>query len=167
MTALNRWIATAAVALGLGVAGFYPSAARADDDLVRVLVDVADVIYHGGDPYYRHGNYGRYDRVVIVRDRYGHRNYYRYVPRSYYGRHHRSGPPYGVAHGYYNRSAHSRRDCDHRGRCTISYYDPRRDYRHYDRRHDGRYDRRYDRRDYRVRDYRRYDDRRWHGRYDD
>lgn len=158
MAALNRWIATAAIALGIGVASLYPTPARADDDLVRIIVDVADVIYHGGNPYYRHGNYGRYDRVVVVRDRYGHRSYYRDVPRSYYNRHYRGRPPYGVAHGYYDRKR-----CDKHGRCTVRYYDPRHD-RHY------RDDWRHDRRDYRVRDYRDYrgyDGRRWRDHDDD
>ena len=52
---LTRLLAPTVLAAGLGLAALAPSPARADDDLVRVIVDVADVIYHGGQPYYRHG----------------------------------------------------------------------------------------------------------------
>ena len=82
-TVLSRWVAPVLLAAGLGVAGMLPAPARAADDLVRVIVDVADVIYHSGQPYYRYGDYGRYDRVVIVRDRYHRPTYYRYVPRDW------------------------------------------------------------------------------------
>lgn len=142
-TVLARMIAPVALALGLGMAALMPTPARADDSLVRIIVDVADIIYRGGDPYYRHGHYGPHDRVVIVRDYRGRPSYYRYVPRSYYTRHYRSGPPYGVAHGYYGKGKHKHRgyrdrDCDRKGRCKVSYYDPRRDDRRYDRRYDDR-----------------------------
>lgn len=159
MAALTRWIAPVAVALGLGMAALMPAPARASDDLVRIIVDVADIIYHRGNPYYRHGNYGPYDRIVVVRDYRGRPNYYRHVPRSYYTRHHgsrhyRSGPPYGVAHGYYGTAPGKMKykgdNCDRKGRCKVSYYDPRRDDRRYDRRDsDRRWDgrRRDDRRD--------------------
>lgn len=121
-----RLLGPAVLAAGLGIAAFSPTPARASDDLVRVIVDVADVIYHSGRPYYRHGH-GYYpdNRVVIVRDRYHRPTYYRYVPRTvYYAR-----PPYGRAHGHYRNA-------------------PRYDYRHvrYDDRYD-RYDRRHDWRD--------------------
>jgi len=47
-----RWFAPAALAVGLGIAACAaPAPARADDELVRVLVDVADVIFRGGVPY--------------------------------------------------------------------------------------------------------------------
>ena len=49
-TVLSRWFAPAVLAAGLGVAAMVPSPARADDDWARVIVDVADVIYHGGYP---------------------------------------------------------------------------------------------------------------------
>lgn len=125
---LTRFFAPAVLAIGLGVAAFAPSTARASDDLIRVLVDVADVVYHSGQPYYRHGRgYGYDDRVIIVHDRYRRPTYYRYVPRVVYY----SPPPYGRAHGYYRNSPR---------------YDNR--YVRYDRYDRHRYDRnRYDRRD--------------------
>ncbi|WP_454832258.1 hypothetical protein [Pseudoxanthomonas wuyuanensis] len=125
---IARLLAPAVLATGLGIAAFAPAPARASDDLVRVIVDVADVIYHGGSPYYRHGR-GYYpdNRVVIVRDRYHRPTYYRYVPRTVYY----AAPPYGRAHGYYRNA-------------------PRYDYRHVrydDHRYDHRYDRHHDWRD--------------------
>jgi hypothetical protein len=94
-----RWWFTAMLASGLTIAATLPAPARASDDLVRVLVDVADVIYHGGQPYYRYGDHGRYDRVVIVHDRYRRPSYYRYVPRYQRVVYHQAPPPH--AHGYY------------------------------------------------------------------
>ena len=46
MATLSRWLASVAIAAGRGMAGLAPTPARADDDLVRVVVDVADVIHH-------------------------------------------------------------------------------------------------------------------------
>jgi hypothetical protein len=124
---LTRFFAPAVLAMGLGLAAFTPSTARASDDLVRVLVDVADIVYHSGQPYYRHGRYGYNDRVIIVRDRYHRPTYYRYAPRVVY----HAPPPYGRAHGYYRNSPR---------------YDSR--YVRYDRYDRDRYDRnRYDHRD--------------------
>ena len=60
-----------------------PAHAGDGDDLVRVLVDVADVVLRGGIPYYRHGDYGYDDRLIVGRDRYGRPVYYRNVPRGY------------------------------------------------------------------------------------
>ena len=97
----SRWLFTAVLATGLGVAAMAPMPARASDDLVRVLVNVADVIYHGGQPYYRHGDRSRYDRVVIVRDRYQRPSYYRYVPRDNRVAYRPGPPPHARAHGYY------------------------------------------------------------------
>ena len=97
----SRWLFTAVLAAGLGLAAMVPTPARASDDLVRVLVDVADVIYHGGQPYYRYGNHDRYDRVVIVRDRYQRPSYYRYVPRNTRVFYRPGPPPHARAHGYY------------------------------------------------------------------
>lgn len=126
---IARILAPAVFAAGLGIAAFAPAPARASDDLVRVIVDVADVIYHGGNPYYRHGR-GYYpdNRVIIVRDRYHRPTYYRYVPRTVYY----AGPPYGKAHGYYRNAPRY----DHR----YVRYDDRRYDRHYDRRYDHRHD---------------------------
>ncbi len=104
MTILSRWLAPAILAAGLGFGAMAaPAPARASDDLVRIIVDVADVIYHGGQPYYRYGNrYGYDDRLIVVRDRYRGPVYYRYVPRTVYYRDTRyRHPPYGVAHGYW------------------------------------------------------------------
>ena len=146
MTMLSRWLAPAVLATGLGVAGLAPAPAQAQgaDDWVRVIVDVADVMYRSGQPYYRYGNYGNDDRLFVVRDRYGRPTYYREVPRGY-----RAGPPYGQAHGYWRNGPGSRETvrCDSRGRCTAKYYDGRYDHR-YDNRYDNRYyGDRYDQRD--------------------
>ena len=138
----SGWLASIAIAAGFGMAALTPTPARADDDLVRVIVDVADVIYHGGYPYYRYGNYGYADRLIVVRNRYGHPVYYRQVPRGYYGTY-RGGPPYGKAHGYWKKhrpATTSRVTCDRYGRCVTRYYDPRHDHRYYDNRYyDDRY----------------------------
>lgn len=146
MKTLTRWMAPAVLATGFGLGAMaVPQQAQAQDALSRVLVDVADVILRGGQPYYRHGNYGANDRLVMQRDRYGRPVYYRTVQRA--------GPPYGNAYGYYRNGPGSRGDtkCNKNGKCKTTYYDPR-----YDR--DGRYgyNSRYDRDDGRYR----YDDRR-------
>lgn len=143
---LTRWLAPAVFAASLGFGALTPTPAQArDDDLVRVLVDVADVVINGGQPYYRYGpRYGYDNRLVVVYDRHHRPNYYRYVPRNVY----RAGPPYGNAYGYYRNSPKYYRS----GR----YYDNR--YYYSRDRHDRRHDRDDDR-----------DDRRWrrHGRDDD
>lgn len=149
---LTRWLAPAVFAAGLGFGALTPAPAQArDDDLVRVLVDVADVVINGGQPYYRYGpRYGYDNRLVVVYDRHHRPSYYRYVPRHVY----RAGPPYGNAYGYYRNSPKYYRS----GR----YYDNRYYYSR-DRYDHDRYDHdRYDRHD-------RDDDRRWrrHGRDDD
>lgn len=170
MAIMTRWLAPAVLAAGLGMAALSPTPAYAQsgDDLVRVIVDVADVIVRGGYPYYRHGNYGYNDRLIVVRDRYGRPVYYRQVPRAVY----RNGPPYGNAYGYWRHGPGSRNvKCNKHGKCKVQYYDARYDRRYYDNRyydrHDDRYsydryrDYRYDRRD------RYWDGRRWRYRYDD
>lgn len=141
MTTLTRWLAPAVLAVGLGVAGLMPTPAQANDNLARVIVDIADVIVRGGVPYYRHGNYDHHDRLIVVHDRYNRPVYYRHAPR-------------GVAHGYWrNAPGRGHRQCDSRGRCRVVYYDSR-----YDRRDDwARHDRRdrhdrHDRRDHWDRD---------------
>lgn len=134
---LTRIIAPVVLAAGLGLAALTPTPARADDDLVRVIVGIADVVYHGGQPYYRHGHYGPHDRLVIVRDRYHRPTYYRYAPRVVH-----YGPPrHAPAYGYYKKPRHH------------GHY-----VRYDDRRHD-RYDR-YDRDDRHDRGDRWQDDRR-------
>ena len=149
MAILSRWLAPAVLAAGLGLGAMVPAPAQAQDDLVRVLVDVADVVLRGGQPYYRYGNYGYNDRLIATRDRYGRLVYYRMAPRYV-----RSGPPYGNAHGYWNNGPGARDvKCNKHGKCKVTYYDAR-----YDRRYDGRYYRsRYDR-------YGGYDGRRWDSR---
>lgn len=131
MTLLTRCIAPAALAIGLGFGAMaLPAPAGAQDQLTRVLVDVADVVLRGGTPYYRHGNYGPDDRLVASRDRYGRPVYYRHVPSHV---NHRSGPPYGNAHGYYRNGPGSRQvdsrnvRCNRNGKCRVEYYDPRHD----------------------------------------
>lgn len=128
-------LATLALAATLGIAALLPGTARADD-LVRVVVEAADVVFRGDDAYYRHGSYGYGDRLIVARDRYGRPVYYRTVPRGHYSGDYRSGPPYGNAHGYWKQQQR-RVSCDRNGRCVSRYYDPR-----YDRRHDRRHDRR-------------------------
>ena len=112
----SHWLFTAVLAAGLGLAAMAPTPARASDDLVRVLVDVADVIYHGGQPYYRYGNHDRYDRVVIVRDRYQRPSYYRYVPRNTRVVYRSGPPPHARAHGYYRDAPRYYGRQDYRGR---------------------------------------------------
>ncbi|NLG58581.1 MAG: hypothetical protein GX538_00245 [Gammaproteobacteria bacterium] len=135
MSTMSRWISSLALAAGIGLAAAAPAPAQASDDLVRVIVDVADVILHGGQPYYRHGNYGRHDRLVVVHDRYGRPTYYRQVPRSHrvvyqQPRYRPAPPPHARAWGHPSRNAYSGRGdtrCDRNGRCTVRYYDPRQD----------------------------------------
>jgi hypothetical protein len=152
MITLSRWFAPAVMATGLGLASMMPAPARAQDDtLTRVLVDVADVVLRGGQPYYRHGNYRDDDRLIVGRDRYGRPVYYRVVrvDRGY-------GNPYYVRNPYDTRYDTARTvKCKKNGDCTVKYYDPRYDRRGYYTHYDGRhYDRRHDdrRRDWRQDD---------------
>ena len=107
MAILTRLLAPAALAVGLGFGAMTPAPAQAQDTLTRVLVDVADVVLRGGQPYYRYGNYGYDDRLIVQRDRYGRDAYYRMLPR--YNDNYRSGPPYGNAYGYYRNAANAQR----------------------------------------------------------
>lgn len=133
---LSRYLAPAVLAASLGLAAIAapaPAQAQSSNDLIRVLVNVADVVMQGNQPYYRYGDYGYNDRLIAQRDRYGRVVYYRNVPRAQY----RNGPPYGNAYGYYrNRPTAGNRSvkCNKHGKCKTTYYDPR-----YDR--DNRYDR--------------------------
>ncbi|MGQ4582471.1 hypothetical protein [Lysobacter sp. F60174L2] len=149
-TTLSRWLAPVVLAAGFGGMAMMPAPAHAQsgDDLVRVLVDVADVMFRSGTPYYRHGNYGRNDRLVVVRDRYGRPVYYRQVRRG-----HDNHDRYRN-YGQY-RSSQVRRNvkCNKHGKCTAKYYDPR-----YDRDRYNRYDR-HDRNDRYRWEARRYRDR--------
>lgn len=132
MTTLTRWFAPAVLAAGLGFGAMAPAPAQAQDQLTRVLVDIADVVLRGNQPYYRNGSYGYNDRLIVERDRYGNPVYYRRVPANY-----RNGPPYGVAHGYYRNGPGSKKvKCNKKGKCKVEYYDPRydRSYSRYERR---------------------------------
>lgn len=138
MTLLTRWLAPAALGAALAAGALAPAPAHASDPLVRVIVDLGDVVFRAGHPYYRYGRYGDDDRLIIDRDRYGRPVYYRYVTREAY----RAGPPYGRAYGYgrHDRHGYGRERCDSRGRCRVEYYDPR--YDRDDDRDDWRDDRR-------------------------
>lgn len=142
MTVLTRWLAPVALAAGLGAAAVaLPAPARADD-LTRVIVDIADVIVRNNTPYWRYGNYGYNDRLIVVRDRWGRPTYYRNAPRYVDYRYRPAPPPrYYANDRYYNDRYNNRyydRDCNHHGKCRSSYYDAR-----YDRRNDHRWDNRY------------------------
>lgn len=144
-----RWLAPAVLAAALGVgATTTPAPVQAQDNLTRVLVDIADVVFHSGTPYYRNGDYRNNDRLVVGRDRYGRTVYYRVVPRDYRDDRrvrYRSGPPYGNAYGYYRNGPGSRNiKCNKHGKCKAKYYDPRynRDRHDRDRDHDD-HDRRW------------------------
>jgi|GEM_PF-930463 len=128
---LTRWILPAVLAAGMTAAAFVPASAHAQsgDDLVRVIVDVADVVLRGNQPYYR-GNYN--DRLLVSYDPRGRPTYYRMSPRRYDARHnvvhYRSPPPRHVPAHRWNGPQQVRREtCDRRGRCTVQYYDPRQD----------------------------------------
>ena len=116
------------------------------------MVDVADVIFQSGNPYYRYGNgYGYDNRLTVVPDRYGRPVYYRVVPR------YRAGPPHGNAYGYYQNGPVRNGQCNKHGKCKVEYYEARYDRRQYG--YDDRYYR-YDDRRYREGD-RYWDGRRW------
>jgi hypothetical protein len=134
MTRVSQWLVPAVLAASFGAGAMVPVTAHAQTDgTVRVLVDVADVVVRGGQPYDRRGNYGPRDRLVVQRDRYGRPAYYRIVPRqAYYG----GGYGYNSGAGYDPfdyRPPSTRVSCSSTGNCTVKYYD-----RRYDRRGDGR-----------------------------
>jgi len=163
----SRWFAPAVLAAAFGAAALAPAPAHAQSsyELTRAIVDIADVVFRGSQPYYRYGNYGANDRLIVGRDAYGRPVYYRLVRGDRYnrygydnrydhdryrGQYRHDAPPYGRANGYYGRTP-TQVKCNSHGKCKAEYYDPR-----YDR-HD-RYDR-YNRYGY--------DDRRWRDRDDD
>ena len=139
--ATARWLAPAALAAALGAAALVPAPAKAQSaDLVRTIVDIADVVMRGNQPYYRHGDYSADDRLVMGRDRYGRPVDYRVATDPRYGD--RSGydsrsgyrtgatPPYGRALGYHDNRG-QRTKCNKHGKCKTQYYDPRHDERRY------------------------------------
>lgn len=122
---LTRWLAPGVLAAGLTAAAMAPAPAHAqsNNDLVQVIVDVADVVLRGNQPYYR-GDYN--NRLRVSYDHRGRPVYYRMAPRHYTVRHH--GPPrHAPAHGWRGKHQVRRETCDRRGRCTVQYYDPRQD----------------------------------------
>lgn len=133
MATLSRWFAPAVLAIGVALAGLAPATAQAQSqnhDVARIIVDVADVAFRSGQPYHRHDRYGHNDRLVVVRDRYGRPVYYRNAPRhvTYHSGYRQPVPAYRESR------------CNRNGKCTVSYYDARRD-RRYDRPYDRPYDR--------------------------
>lgn len=140
--AISRWIAPAALAAALGAASLAPAPAQAQSaDWVRTIVDIADVVMRGNQPYYRHGDYSADDRLVMGRDRYGRPVYYRVAQDPRYDRYdryddrygYRTGarPPYGRALGYHGQAPGQRTKCNRNGKCKTEYYDPRADRRNY------------------------------------
>lgn len=135
--AVSRWIAPAALAAALAVGALAPAPAKAQSyDLTRAVVDIADVVFRGNQPYYRGGDYGQDDRLVMGRDQYGRPVYYRVVRDGRYDDRYNAGyptryatgsPPYGNAYGYYGRSQPQRVKCNPHGKCKTEYYDPRYD----------------------------------------
>ena len=74
------WMRGAMLALALGAtAAAVPAPAQASDVQVRVLVDVADLIFRSGRPYYYDEGY--YQPVVVEYDRWHRPVYYRHAPR--------------------------------------------------------------------------------------
>jgi len=129
MVAVSRLFAPAVLAAGLGMVAFSPAAVQAQsagNDLIRVLVDVADVVFRSGTPYYRQGDYGRDDRLIVGRDQYGRSQYYRQMPRQYNDDYLRDG-------GRFARNQDVK--CNKHGKCKVKYYDPRND-RNHERDHD-------------------------------
>ncbi|HVR81566.1 MAG TPA: hypothetical protein VHF02_05745 [Luteimonas sp.] len=79
---MTRWLAPAVLAAGLGFGAMTPAPVQAQDSLTRVLVNIADVVFNNGAPYYR-GDAGYNDRLIVSNDRYGRPVYYRQVPYGY------------------------------------------------------------------------------------
>ncbi len=132
MTTLSRWLVPAVLAAGLGFGAMTPAPAQAQDSLTRVLVDIADVVFNGGVPYYRYGNYGYNDRLIVSRDRYGRPVYYRQMPYGY------NGNGYNNYNGYDNYNGYSRRIVyDQYGRPLYDRYGRRIHYTRYDNRRSG------------------------------
>ena len=99
------------------------------------------MIVRNNTPYYRYGNFGYADRLIVVNDRWGRPTYYRNAPRYVDYRYRPAPPP-----RYYNNNRYYDRDCNRHGKCRVTYYDSRHDrrddYRRYDRHDDrrGRHD---------------------------
>lgn len=77
----RAWLPAALLALSLGgVAATVPGQAQAADVQVRILVDVADLIFRSGRPYYYDYGQGYYQPVVVEYDAWRRPVYYRYAP---------------------------------------------------------------------------------------
>jgi|SRR4249919_1548716 len=90
---------------------------------VRISVNLGDVLYVSGHPYYR----GDRSPVYVEQDRWGHRQYYRYaeprrvvyVPAPYYANNYRPQPYYGHDdrwdrdHRHHDNGRHRGHDRDH------------------------------------------------------
>ena len=148
MAIVSRWLAPAVLAAGLGFGALAPAPAQAQDDvLTRVLVDVADVVFNNGVPYYRGNDGDGYgDRLVVARDRYGRPVYYRQVPYdAYYGSRGYDGYGRPVYDQYGRHVDHARYGngypysgnvkCNKHGKCKQTYYDPRYDHAGWDDHH--------------------------------
>lgn len=129
------------MALLAGVIGLTaPGQAKAQtsDEIVRTLVQLADVVFRNGQPYYR---YGPNEPLMMGRDQYGRTVYYRaqgyeqypytypqmgsnaYGRTVYYGtQDYQNYSPYGSV-----GPRHSTTRCNTNGWCTQTYYDPRYD----------------------------------------
>ncbi|MGY4514910.1 hypothetical protein [Lysobacter sp. HA18] len=151
--ALTRWVAPAVLAATLGVASLAPAPAKAQsmDQLTQMIVNIADVAFRGGQPYYSGGNYSADDRLIVRQDAYGRPVYYRVVNNnaynngynsnyynngnynnSYYNTGYRTAQPYGRANGYYRQTQQAQRvKCKKNGKCKAEYYDPRYDQKGY------------------------------------
>lgn len=117
---LSRWLAPAVLAAGLGFGAMAPAPVQAQDSLTRVLVNLADVVFNNGTPYYRYGDDGSNAPLVVGRDAYGRPVYYRQVPYNY--------------NQYNQRAAY-----DRYGRVVYDQYGRRIDYsRYYGARNDYR-----------------------------
>lgn len=121
----SAWIRGALLAAALaGAATLLPAGqAQAADVQVRVLVDVADLIFRSGRPYYYDEGY--YQPVVVEYDRWRRPVYYRYAPPPRPVVVYRPAPPryyapphYRVSYGdrYYDRDRHHHDRHDHRGK---------------------------------------------------
>lgn len=124
----SAWMRGALLAAALaGAATLLPARqAQAADVQVRVLVDVADLIFRSGRPYYYDEGY--YQPVVVEYDRWRRPVYYRYgppprpvvvyrpAPPRYYAppRHHHHAPPPQYRVSYDDRRGYDRRDYDRR-----------------------------------------------------
>lgn len=112
---LSRWAVPVVLAAGLGFAAMTPAPVHAQDNLTRVLVNLADVVFNNGTPYYRYGDYSNNDRLVVGRDAYGRPVYYRQTPYN------------GYDQGSYNQGG----SYDRYGRRIYDQYGRRIDYSRY------------------------------------